>query len=23
MYVCALPQKSPDLIAYKLQEIFG
>ena len=23
MYLCALPQKSPDLIAYKLQEIFG
>jgi transposase InsO family protein len=23
MYLCALPQKCPDLIAYKLQEIFG
>ena len=23
MYLCALPRKRPDLIAYKLQEIFG
>ncbi len=23
MYLCALPQKRPDLVAYKLQEIFG
>jgi hypothetical protein len=23
MYLCALPRKCPDLIAYKLQEIFG
>jgi transposase InsO family protein len=23
MYLCALPWKRPDLIAYKLQEIFG
>jgi len=23
MYLCALPRKRPDLIAYKLQETFG
>jgi hypothetical protein len=23
MYLCALPRKRPDLVAYKLQEIFG
>ncbi len=23
MYLCALPWKHPDLVAYKLQEIFG
>jgi hypothetical protein len=23
MYLCALPRKHPDLVAYKLQEIFG
>jgi hypothetical protein len=23
MYLCALPRKRPDLVAYKLQDIFG